>query len=109
MTSRERVRASLRHEEPDRVPVDNNGLVSSIHEVAYRNLLDHLGRTESITILDPVQRIVLASEEVMRTLAVDTRYLYPNAPSTWRYVENPDGTWKDEWGTTFRRLDLYAD
>ncbi|HTZ53160.1 MAG TPA: uroporphyrinogen decarboxylase family protein [Spirochaetia bacterium] len=109
MTSRERVRTALRHEEPDRVPVDNNGFVSSIHEAAYRNLLEHLGRTEAISILDPVQRIVLASEEVMCALGVDTRYIYPNAPSSWRYQENPDGTWKDEWGTTFRRLDLYAD
>ncbi|HTO23983.1 MAG TPA: uroporphyrinogen decarboxylase family protein, partial [Spirochaetia bacterium] len=82
---------------------------SSIHEAAYRNLLEHLGRTEAISILDPVQRIVLASEEVMCALGVDTRYIYPNAPSSWRYQENPDGTWKDEWGTTFRRLDLYAD
>ena len=84
MTPRERVRAALSHAEPDRVPVDNNGLVSSIHEVAYANLLRHLGRTEEVVILDPVQRIVLASEEVMRTLGVDTRYLYPQAPSTWR-------------------------
>jgi len=109
MTPRERVRAALSHAEPDRVPVDNNGLVSSIHEVAYANLLRQLGRTEEVAILDPVQRIVLASEEVMRTLGVDTRYLYPQAPSTWAYRENPDGTWVDEFGTTFRRVGLYAD
>jgi uroporphyrinogen decarboxylase len=109
MTPRERVRTALRHAEPDRVPVDNNGLVSSIHEVAYRNLLAHLGRTEEIVILDPVQRIVLASEEVMTLLGVDTRYIYPNAPSTWSYREGPDGTWADEFGTVFRRLGLYAD
>ncbi len=109
MTPRERVRTALRHAEPDRVPVDNNGLVSSIHEVAYRNLLAHLGRTEEIVILDPVQRIVLASEEVMGRLGVDTRYIYPNAPSTWQMVEKPDGTWVDEFGTVFRTLGLYAD
>ena len=109
MTPRERVRTALGHSEPDRVPVDNNGLVSSIHEAAYGNLLRHLGRTEDVVILDPVQRIVLSSEEVMRTLGVDTRYLYPNAPSTWHYRENPDGTWKDEFGTVFRRVGLYAD
>jgi uroporphyrinogen decarboxylase len=109
MTPRERVRAALSHAEPDRVPVDNNGLVSSIHEVAYANLLRHLGWTEDVAILDPVQRIVFASEEVMQTLRVDTRYIYPKAPSAWHYHENPDGTWVDEFGTTFRRVGLYAD
>jgi len=109
MTPRERVRTALRHAEPDRMPVDNNGLVSSIHEVAYRNLLASLGRTEEIVILDPVQRIVLSSEDVMKRLRVDTRYIYPNAPSTWQYRENPDGTWVDEFGTVFRKLGFYAD
>jgi hypothetical protein len=48
MTPRERVRAAPSHAEPDRVQVDNNGFVSSIHEVAYANLLRHLGRTEDV-------------------------------------------------------------
>ncbi len=91
------------------MPIDNNGIVSSIHEVAYGNLLRRLGRSEDIVILDPVQRIVLASEEVLRSLGVDTRYLYPNAPDGWEYRENADGTWVDEWGTTYKKLGFYAD
>ncbi|MGA2765355.1 MAG: uroporphyrinogen decarboxylase family protein [Spirochaetia bacterium] len=109
MTPRERVRLALEHREPDRVPIDNNGIVSSIHEVAYGNLLRHLGRSEDMVILDPVQRIVLASEKILVTLGVDTRYLYPNAPDGWEYRENPDGTWVDEFGTTYKRLGFYAD
>ena len=109
MTPRERVRLALDHREPDRVPIDNNGFVSSIHEVAYGNLPYRLGRSEEIEILDPVQRIVRASEEVLVTLGVDTRYLFPNAPDGWEYHENPDGTWVDEFGTTYRRLGCYAD
>ena len=57
MTSRERVRKALDHQEPDRVPIDNNGIVSSIHEVAYQNLLEALDLQEDVVILDPVQRI----------------------------------------------------
>ncbi len=75
---------------PDRVPIDNNGIVSSIHEVTYRNLLHTLGLEERIVILDPVQRIVLNSEEVLKALHVDTRYLYPNAPPCWSYQERID-------------------
>jgi uroporphyrinogen decarboxylase len=109
MTPRERVRLALQHREPDRLPIDNNGIVSSIHEVAYGNLLRSLGRSEDIVILDPVQRIALSSEQVLLTLGVDTRYLYPNPPDGWEYHENPDGTWLDEFGTMYRRLGFYAD
>jgi uroporphyrinogen decarboxylase len=109
MTSRERVHKALSHQEPDRVPVDNGGIVSSIHEVAYRNLLDTLGIEEQPVILDPVQRIVLNSEAVLRALEVDTRYLYPNPPSHWEYREAEDGTWRDEFGSLFRRTDFYAE
>jgi uroporphyrinogen decarboxylase len=109
MTPRERLRRALAHKEPDRVPVDSGGIVSSMHEVAYRNLLDTLNVEEQPVILDPVQRIVLNSEAVLASLQVDTRYLYPNAPSHWQYREQPDGTWRDEFGSLFRRTDFYAE
>ena len=109
MTSRERVRKALDHQEPDRVPIDNNGIVSSIHEVAYQNLLEALDLQEDVVILDPVQRIVLNSDQVLKALGVDTRYLYPKAPPWWKYRENPDATWKDEFGSTFKRVGYYAD
>lgn len=109
MTSRERVRRALGHQEPDRVPIDNNGIVSSIHEVAYRHLLECLGVQEEVVILDPVQRIVLNSEQILCALQVDTRYLYPNAHEGWTYRENPDGTWTDEFGSIFKKVGYYAD
>ena len=43
MTSRERVRVSINHIEPDdRVVIESNSVVSQIHEAAYKNLLDYL-------------------------------------------------------------------
>ncbi|MGA2480701.1 MAG: hypothetical protein ABSG63_18285 [Spirochaetia bacterium] len=108
MTSRERVRAALQHREPDRVPIDSNGIVSSMHETAYAALLLYLGREEKPLILDPVQRIVLASEEVLRELGVDTRYLYPEAPAGWKYQEDAEGCWRDEFGVTYKRVGFYA-
>lgn len=109
MTSRERFIRTLSHQEPDRIPVDNNGIVSSIHEVAYKNLLNFLGLKGEIVILDPVQRLALTSEDVLETLGVDTRYLYPNTPSWWTYKENTDGTWTDEFGARYKRVGYYAD
>ena len=109
MTPRERVHTALQHKEPDQVPIDSNGIVSSIHETAYAALVRYLGREEQPVILDAVQRIVLASEEVLQELGVDTRYLYPKPPAGWRYQEDAEGYWKDEFGVTYKRVGFYAD
>lgn len=46
MNSRERVRAAIRHEETDRVPIDIGGTgVTNINLIAYGNLKRHLGLT----------------------------------------------------------------
>ena len=109
MTSRERVRLAISHKEPDRVPVDNGGVVSGMHEATYRNLLDHLGMTDALIIYDPVQRLALVKEEVLELLGVDTRYIFTNPPSFWQFEEEADGSWVDEFGTGYRRSELYSD
>ena len=57
LTSRERVLRALDHTTPDRVPIDLGGFQTGIHRKAYEALLRHLGITEEITILDPVQQL----------------------------------------------------
>lgn len=81
MTSRERVQATLRHEEPDRVPLDLGGNQSGITKGAYEALLAFLGRSgrERITILDTVQQLAQPSEAVLDLLGVDTRYVRAGA------------------------------
>ena len=109
MTHRERIRIALNHEEPDRLPIDNGGVVSGMHEVAYRNLLDYLGMEDTITIYDGVQRLALVKDEILDLLGVDTRYLFANAPSFWKYEEHADGSWADEFGTGYVRSEYYCD
>ena len=47
MNSRERVLATIRHEEPDRVPIDIGGTgVTGVNLIAYGKLKRHLGLTE---------------------------------------------------------------
>lgn len=49
MNSRERVRAAIRHEEADRVPIDIGGTgVTNLNLNAYANLKKHLGLTEGM-------------------------------------------------------------
>ena len=109
MNSRERIKTSLRFEEPDRIPVDNNGNVSGMHEVAYRNLLKFLKIEDEILIYDYVQQLAEVNEEIKDLLGVDTRYLYPNAPENYSFVLNDDGTFKDEFGTIYKKIGFYAD
>ncbi|MFC2144805.1 uroporphyrinogen decarboxylase family protein [Actinomycetota bacterium] len=109
MNSRKRVQAAISFKEADRVPIDNNGNVSGMHEVAYNNLLKFLGLNDEIRIYDPVQRLAEVSDEIKDMLGVDTRYIYPNAPSNYQFKENADGTFKDEFGTVYRRVGYYAD
>ncbi len=109
MNSRERIKTALSFKEPDRVPVDNNGNVSGMHEVAYRNLLEYLDMDGGVRIYDHVQRLAEVKDEIKDMLGVDTRYLYPNPPGDFVFTENQDGTFKDEFGTMYRRVNYYAD
>jgi len=79
MKSRNRVLASLRHEIPDRVPLDLGGNQTGIHKDAYRSLLEALNIEEKIRIMDPVQQLALPSEEVLEGFHIDTRYIAAGA------------------------------
>jgi uroporphyrinogen decarboxylase len=125
MTSRERVRLALNHEETDRIPIDLGGFQTGIHRVAYHDLIDHLGLEEAPPILDPIQQLVVPSEDVLRRFHCDVRYLGANAPAgtdarseqRGRIVRNERGgrLWHDltdEWGVVWSMPDdqgLYMD
>ncbi len=82
MTSRERVLASLNHETPDRVPIDLGGFQTGIHRIAYEQLLAHLGMTDEIAILDPVQQLAIPCEALLERFHVDTRYVCAHGPDS---------------------------
>lgn len=93
MSHRERVLTSLRHEEPDRVPIDLGGTVdSTVAAVAYRRLRGHLGLGPgTIRVADVYQHTALVDEDVRQALGVDTM-LVGDQPQEWRRGELPDGT-----------------
>ena len=78
--SRERLLKALNHQVPDRVPIDLGGFQTGIHRKAYEALLEHLGMSEEIRILDPVQQLAQPSEEILQRFHVDTRYLGAHPP-----------------------------
>lgn len=105
MNSRERVIKTLDHEIPDRVPIDLGGFQTGIHRIAYENLLDHLGISDEVKILDPVQQLAQPSEEVLERFHVDIRYVCAHGPDSFKggieYNIRNDRGWydlKDEFG-----------
>ncbi|NQU11906.1 hypothetical protein HQ590_14015 [bacterium] len=99
MTSRERFRKALHHQEPDRVPIDvgqdhHNG----IHEIAYGRLLERLGETDEIRRWDLMQHLAVVKPAVLNRLRADTRYIFAGAPAGFQLKVEADGSWGDEWG-----------
>jgi uroporphyrinogen decarboxylase len=83
-TSRERVRETLDHKIPDRVPIDLGGFQTGIHRLAYENLLDFLGIEDEVQILDPVQQLALPCERVLERFHVDVRYIVAHGPDSFK-------------------------
>jgi len=85
MTSRERVVMALEHQEPDRVPVDLGGMISTgISVKAYERLKDHLQLEEEKTeIYDFFQQLARPGKQVRDRFELDVYALMANPPDTW--------------------------
>lgn len=97
MTSRERVQAALKHQQPDRTPVDFGGHRSSgISAIGYGRLKEALGiTTGDIYVYDMIQQLAIAEEDVLDALGVDTIELgraFMTSDDDWKPWVLPDGT-----------------
>jgi len=74
MTSRERLRKAINHEEADRIPLDlGSTLVTGIQASIYAKLKKALGiNTGKIKVYDPFQMLAEVEDEVKKELGVDT-------------------------------------
>jgi len=110
MPSRERVRATLDHREPDRIPFDLGGSrMTGIHVRAYAALRTALGLPEvEIRVGDLTQQLAEVDTDVMDLLGCDVRAIGPRAASGYRReMVEADGyvSFRDEWGAG-RRMPL---
>ena len=100
MNSRERVNKALNHQEPDKVPVDLGGFVTTIEAAAYEDLKKYLGlKTETMVM---IRAHVAPDEEVLEKFNIDTRYLWPCPLQKWADVNKQD-TLIDGWGIKWHR------
>ena len=93
MNHRERVLTTLRHREPDRVPIDFGGTVDTTIQAAnYRKLRKHLGLGAGRTrVTDVYQQVARVEEDVCQVLGSDVMpVLYE--PRQWRKGLLTDGS-----------------
>ena len=103
LTPRERVERAIRHQEPDRVPIDLGAMDSTgITAKAYQRLKDHLGITAGIPkVIDPYQQVVIVEEAVLQRVRADVLPM-PLGPREWRVGLLPDGRSSVQYPTLWR-------
>jgi hypothetical protein len=99
MISRERVRTTLAHREPDRVPVDFGGTtVTGMHALVVERLRAHYGlERRPVTVPVPYNMLGLIEDDLAREMGLDligvlsrnTNYGYPN--ENWKEFRTPWG------------------
>jgi uroporphyrinogen decarboxylase len=104
MTSRERVLCALNHEEPDRVPIDFGGTLSStINIAAYDRLMEYLGLPGETDVMSIRSHTALVGDAILEKYGVDTRGLFQGSPERSPAEKLADGSYKDQWGVVRRR------
>jgi uroporphyrinogen decarboxylase len=108
MSSRDRLRRSLNHQEPDRVPFDLGGTgLSTIQVAAY----EHLRRFVGLPSVEPrvgfvAEQLALVDEDLADYLQCDVRPALPGTPSTFKHTFRDEGRYEaytDEWGIGWRK------
>jgi len=102
MTPRERVRATLRHQEPDRVPVCIGGTGGKLTESRMELLKQHFGIEGSVEPVLVGPQLMRLDNRVLNALQTDVRFVYMRPPTGFREREAPGGGWLYEWGLTYR-------
>ena len=81
-TSLDRVKASLEHKEPDRVPFDIGGtMVTGINVKALQNLRKYLGLSGNAEVRDKVTQMSVTGEDIIEKLKIDVKNVSPERPS----------------------------
>ena len=105
LTSRERMKMSLNHIEPDKFPIDFGNLHSSLHINAHKNLMKFFGLKEAkAKIQDIFQQIVFPDPRIIEKFQTDVVGVFSKPSSSWKlFIDPVKDEYIDEWGTTYIR------
>ncbi len=108
MTPRQRVRAALNHQEPDRVPTALGGGPYGIVDDLYVKLVDYFDLGQPVPPFRSGHNISYMDDRLFERLGVDTRYVWPGgSPSD--PLPSPDnpGELIDGYGQPWQRAAPY--
>jgi len=99
MTHRERVLAAVSHKQPDKVPIDLGGTRdSSLVAEAYEKVKKYFGVEAEEKLCDRMMRVVHVDERILQALDIDTRAVFPGAPTKGLGQELSPRKYRDAWG-----------
>ena len=99
LTSRERVRLAINHQEPDRIPMDCNPLLDF-----YLDLKQYLGLDIDETVKHNNAMEVIPHPDVLEKLGVDIISVKLGSPKGEKKAERTDGLKKDAWGVLYKQV-----
>jgi len=111
LTSRERVRITLNHKEPDRVPIALGGSANHLTEERYILLRDYFGVKDVLRRTSVGFYTTPDYNPILDKLGTDFRFIHIRPPKG--FISNPlvgeFTSFTDEWGLTHRKMGGYYD
>jgi len=99
MTSKERIRASIEHRQPDRLPIDfGASFITGIHSSIVENLRRHYHlESRPVKICEPYQMLGLIEDDLKEAMGIDTTPVLPNR-TIFGFVNENWKLWRTPWG-----------
>jgi len=104
---RERVRISLNHQEPDRIPIDLWGSASRITNDLYFNILKYLKIKDIPEKVRPGKTAEYVDYRISEMVYSDFRHTVIRSPKEFKSYTDKDGLIFDEWGIGYRMIGPY--
>jgi uroporphyrinogen decarboxylase len=106
---RARVSSALRHSEPDRVPVDFGGAVSSIMKTPYHNLCRYMNISPKDTRYSNFNTVLNIDERILEEFAIDFRRVWLGEPVKKKPFKDENGFLTDIYGIKKKTVGEYTE
>jgi len=98
MTSRERVKLTINHKQPDRIPIDIGSTAANFTNNIFFKIKKHLGIISEDILMRPDESSSYYSDDILEELGVDFRHVFLLPPSSLNYRKGDGDCIISEWG-----------